>query len=54
MSIMWSHHVVNLDVAIREGDGIRRRGNRDHECIGGRDGGRNHEVERVNAEVGTL
>ena len=49
-----TYHVVHLDVAIREGNGIRGCGHRYHKGKGGRDSGWYHQVERVDTEVGSL
>lgn len=49
-----AHHVVDFDVAVGEGNGVRRRCYGNHESVGCGDSGRYHEVERVDAELFTL
>ena len=49
-----AYHVVDLEVTIGEGHGIGGGGHREHEGIGGRDSGWDHEVERVDLQLHCL
>lgn len=48
------YHVFDHEMARGEGDGVGRRGHRQHEGVGAADCGGYHEVERVDGDADGL